>query len=498
MTPPVARYGPPVMAVAWDAYTSDDTLLFSTFLPSGANATRLFSEYGHRRPTPWQNYRQWGAGVDAQAVCDAGLLEISHPVLGSAFDWLQYDWYPPPSCFSGDPGNMPTQSGLMTMFECHRTSAYKANAKFGFMIDPGWWKYGTSLPGDWSRTTAFRAHLLTAMADSQYMRVQGMPVLGVYAYQNYSAPDKATWLAEVDYIASQVGPLYILVQNHNATTRADHLSHAGRLSLITYGPNPALTGTGQQAWEVQRASDVAQWPSAGGGQFISTTITPSQDGRPLGASDGTRPWMDLPSMPALQAHISAAMTFTQSGIPQTQPDLVSYHSWSENTETGPGIIPTIQEKRRFLDAMLWARTGKWPPFYSYALGARGLTFTKTGTWAVSAQTFGMFDGVEVSSTTTSDKVEFTHERCLHLGVLATKGPDRGIANIYISQNGGAFTLAGTADLYSASVQYQQEVFMSARLSGGTCAIRVEVSGTKNASSSSNKVGYEACRIVYVP
>jgi hypothetical protein len=489
------------MGVRWDGYTSDDSVLFANFLIS-TNANRVFTQYGHRRPVAWSNHRQWGPGVDVQAVVDAELQTVR-----GSIDWWQYDWYPPPSCFAGDPSNQPPQSGLMNPFEAHRVSAYKKLCKFGVMIDPGWWSMNTmplSLPDNWGRTAAYRAHLVACMQDSQYMTIGGRPIIGVYSYQNLSAGNRTTWLstelpallAAAQAVGVALNGFYILIQDHNSVARADHLPFAGRLSRVTYGPNPVLNGpNGQYPWETQRANDVALWGSAGGGEFLSCTLTPTQDGRPLGLTDA-RPWIDQPSMPQLVQHISAAFNDFQTGV--GTPDLVSYHAWSENTETGPGIIPTIQEHRRYLDAVSWARTGVRPPFYMYELDAAQLNFTQTGTWAKSAQTLGMFNGDEITSSATNDKVDFTHERCLHLGVLATKGPDRGIMNVYITDNSGNFVLAAQPDLYDPIVSYQNQVFMSTRLNGGTHSIRVEVSGTKNGSSSSNKIGYDACRIVYTP
>jgi len=504
MSAPIVRYGCPVMTVAWDGYTKDDTT-FLNFIGGATTIARVFTDYGHRRPLAWTNHRQYGSGIDSQAGHDKTLQDLA-----GAVQWIQYDWYPPLECFTGDPQNAPLQSQLMTMYLAHRASAYKSLVKFGFMIDPSWYSYNSSLPlpGDGGRNSVYRAWLVTQMQDSQYMRIGGQPVLGVYSYAAMSSGNKTAWLAELDAITAAMvaagviasGTLpYIIIQDHNSTAASAHLSKASRLVRTTYGPNPGpsgFAGPGRYAWDVVRSSDVTLSQSPGGGEWKAVDVTAGNDARPKGASDNIA-FADQPTMPELQSHISRQFEDNQTGGIGL-PDLLAYHALSENTETGHGVIPTVQELRRYLDVMLWYKTGVYPQHYMYSLCAAQTNFTRTGTWTESAVAAGPFDGTEVTSVTTNDKVEFSHVRCRHLGVLATKGPDRGIANIYIADSGGAFTLVTTVDLYAASVSYQNQVFMSTRLGGGTCSIRVEVSGTKNASSSSNKIGWDACRIVYNP
>ncbi len=495
-----ARIGPLVGAIRWTAYTSDRTLFTTTFVP-GTSASRIFTDFGHRAPVLWDNFSLWGSGVNTQAIVDSEILAAAPIGRASALDFWMYNWYPWAECFVGDPSNKPLQGDIMIVPDAHHASPHKDRVKVCYMIDPGWWKRDNmplTNPQTWAKVAAYRAALVTRMQDSCYLRVGGRPVIGVYGYASLSSPDKTTWLAEIDALnaalaAVSIGPVHILIADFNTTAGQDMGSYGARWRT-TYGPNPGpslhVNGT-QYPWSNMAADDISHFTSIG--LAPAPSLSPVNDSRPR--SPGAW-WMDQPTMPEWQRHCATAFTFIQSG--GFIPEIAMVYGQDEIDEGGPGIAPTAQERRRYYDAMTWARTGIYPESYLYELDAAQLNFTQTGSWTQSAQTAGMFNGDELTSVTTGDKVEFTHERCRHLGWLVDKGPDRGIANIYISENGGAFTLAGTADLYSPTVQHQQQVFMSSRLSGGTCATRFEVSGTKNASSSSNKVGPDACRIVYNP
>lgn len=478
------------MSVRWDGYSSDDVLLYGTCLIQGTNPTVLKSNYGHRRPIQWDNFCQYGPGVNQQTIIDNELIAAR-----GIIDWWQYDMYPK---LTGNPSLDCPQGNLMLPFEAHLLSPYKNYVKFGLMITPDFYSYGSApinLPGDWSRVAEYRAYVVSCMNDSAYMKLFGMPVLGVYNYANLSAGNKTRWLLELDAIVTAYGaPLYILIQDGNSTARADHLSHAGRLSRVRYGPNPDIDSTpGQYAWENQRAKDVASWNSAGGGEFLAATVRPLQDRRPLTLTGAGTAYYDQPTMPELQRHLSAALNAFQSGIGFA--DLVSYHAWSENTESGPGVCPTLQEKWRYLHAMKWARDGVYPDTYLYDFNANslGIHSTSSGVWTKSAQTFGMFDGDEIVSGGSGDYREFTHERARHLCAVWSTGPDRGIAQVLIDG-----VSVGLFDQYSPTPQYQVVGYTSSRLDGATHRIRITDTNTKNPSSSSNRVGIDNWRIVYNP
>jgi len=70
--------------------------------------------------------------------------------------------------------------------------------------------------------------------------------------------------------------------------------------------------------------------------------------------------------------------------------------------------------------------------------------------------------------------------------VTAKNSSFGIANVYVD---GA--LSAVVDLYSPTVQYQQTVWDSGVLAEGTHTLRIEWTGTKNASSSGTFIGVDA-------
>lgn len=483
-------------AIDWSAFTSDRTKFIADFLgsPSGITATRIFTDFGHRAPKLWSNYSQWGSGIDHQAIKDAELLNES-----GVLDFIAYNWYPSPSVFvGGNASKKPPQSDIMIPAEAHFASANKTLVKAMYMVFPAWFSHDAmplSLPGSFGLATEYRADLVARMQDSAYFRFNGRPVLGIYGYQSYPAI-QAAWLAQVDSLIADLGePIYILEMSGNTSAANAHVSRGCRWKT-NYGPNPGPSGVvnGNQYPFTPNAWDygVQGFSSPGGGLQLSPSIAPFLDQRPRNTGCW---WIDQPTQPEWQNLLSAALRYTQSGFTGNggAPEILMIYSRSEIDEGGPGLVPTVQEGSRYYDAIRWLRTGRYPETYRYTVSASNLTTTKTGTWTRSAQTAGMHDGDEHMSTTTTDYVEFKHERCRHLGLRATTGPDRGIVDLSI--DGGA---AVPVDLYSPMEQYQVPVYMSPRLLGATHTIRATVTGTKNPASVGVKVAVDCWDLVFNP
>lgn len=494
---PVPRIlGPKFGWIRWPAYTSDRNVFLVDFLnsPSGVTVNRIFTEYGNRAPSLWDNYSEWGPGVPdltVQTIIDNELL-----IAGSrgACDFWSYNWFPPPSCFVGDPSNMPKQSGIMLPPEAHRLSPYKDLVKIVFMISPLWFSYNTSLPlpGNWGRAAQYRAHLIACFNESSYFKFNGRPVIGVYGYSSMSASDKAEWLNQLDLLAAEYGgPLYIAIQDHDVTAGQAMASRGARW-LTTYGPNPGPAGVVngvQYPWSLQAASDITNtnWIGSvsGGALQLYTSVTPFNDRRPR--SVGTW-WIDQPTMPELVDHLSALYRYTQAGFGSLTPEFGIGYSWDEIDEGGPGITPSFQEHTRYIDALSWVRTGIFPELYLYQLDARQKNFTQSGVWTPSAQTPGMFNNDDMISGGPGDYIDFSHVRSTQLGIVCSYGPTLGIGEVLIDG-----VLAGTINQFSPTPLYQQLGFMSTTLSCGTHTIRF-----REAAGSPARVSYDACRIVYKP
>jgi hypothetical protein len=490
----------PSFGIAWDGWPSDHTRGQTSFAGTGNSPNNIWADYAHRRPTGWATFDLWNfptdATIDVQARSDWRLQDIS-----GAIDAIIYDWYPPPSCFAADPANIPDPSYLMLGFEAHRLSAYKSLVKFGLMIDPSWWSYNAmpiSLPDSWARTASYRAHLIAAITDSSYFTVLGHPVIGVYGYANLAAGSKTTWLAEVDAIntacisAVGVAP-YWVVQDYNQTTATDMQSRGARWKT-SYGPNPGLPAynanlptvgaLSQYPFLTNAVWDRARWSSSGGGIKLSAPITPNLDGRPRGA--GSRSYTDDPTMLELIEHCNGAHAAYQSGVGKAE--IMSVYSVSEFSEGGT-ISTTDQDGSKFPDALRIARGVSSPTSYVERIDAHSSLLTKTGTWTYVQQLGTTYHNSDVMrSGGTGAKLSFAHYQITKLEVALERGPDRGIAKIYLDG-----VLQGTVDCYSALAQAPSVLWSSSTLTAGMHSVDVEESGTKNASSSANTIGFDYVR-----
>lgn len=477
------RFGFPIGAIRWPAWTSDDAVMFGRFVPK-TTAQEVYVDYGHRRPVAWDDFHVYGPGIDTQAIIDAEILQAFRII-----DWWQYDWYPNISAFASDPGNIPPQAYINTALDCHRKSPYRRLVKYALMLQPGWMSYATARggvfgPDAYAKMPAYIAEIAAIIAEPNYMRINDRPILGVYGYASMTALQRAEWIEQLSLLLDALPPIWLIVQDYNTAGAQDMGAHY----KTTYGPNPLLpSGATQLPFAEQHVRDLSSWNPLPGLK-VACSLTPVQDRRPW--TGGPTSYVDQPTMPELMKHISAAFNYSVNGV---RPDFMLIYSWDEMGEGGPGIAPTQQEGTRYLDAIDWARTGIRPDSYSYALDAAQHNFKKLGSWTRSRQIPGMFNHDEITSNYTGDRVEFSHERALELGVVATTGPDRGIAHVYID---GLFQQA--VDLYSPLRQLQQLVWNSSRLTGKTHTITVEVSGKKHPLSSSTLIGYDASRITFEP
>jgi hypothetical protein len=109
--------------------------------------------------------------------------------------------------------------------------------------------------------------------------------------------------------------------------------------------------------------------------------------------------------------------------------------------------------------------------------------TYTGTWTTSTLT-GAFGGSVKFATAAGATAKLTFSGT-SVAFVTTKGPNRGIAQIFID---GATTPTATVDLYAATQAVRQLVFATNGLSTTTThTITVRVTGTKNAASTSTRV-----------
>ncbi len=501
------KHGPPVGLIRWTGHCTNDVTYRDIFSAS-YTTTSLWVDNAHRRPLHWggqDGMRLYNApgdmpDVDTQAIVDADLLAAN-----GACDFFVYSWYPPAECYTeGEAANISPQTWINAALDAHMVSPNKNLVDFMFMLHPIWLSVNASQPdwsaptlGDYGKLASFGAWLADKMADSAYSTIQGRKVIGMYGYANLTAPQRTTFLAQLDLLLAMLPPVWIIVMDSSSAGGTDMLSRGARWKT-TYGPNPSLpaynanlptTGAlSHYPYSAQFGWNEGSW-GGGGGIFVSPSITAVQDRRPMVGPNTA--WCDLPTMPEWQALIGMAMRFSQAGVGLAE--LVMGYAWDEIGEGGPGIVPTVGEGTRFADALRWARQGKWPDLYRYNIDVSQYNAVKTGTWTEVTALAGRCKSNEMRSSTTDDRIDLTHERAQHLGWLCDKGPDRGI--VAVSVDGGAETMV---DLYSATPQVQQLVWRSPKLAGGTHSIRGRVTGTKHASSSSVSIGLDAVDVIYRP
>lgn len=118
--------------------------------------------------------------------------------------------------------------------------------------------------------------------------------------------------------------------------------------------------------------------------------------------------------------------------------------------------------------------------------ASGITYA-TGTWSgYDGDPWYTYGGTETNGSTTSHYVQYTWTGT-SIAWIGAKNSNLGKANVYID---GVLQIAGI-DLYSATKQYQQPLYVKTGLSNASHTIKIEVAGTKNASSSGYYVNIDA-------
>ncbi|WP_052351980.1 glycoside hydrolase family 30 protein [Deinococcus pimensis] len=114
--------------------------------------------------------------------------------------------------------------------------------------------------------------------------------------------------------------------------------------------------------------------------------------------------------------------------------------------------------------------------------------TYSGTWNSSTglATSTWTNGTSSYSNASGAYAQYTCSSCTEIMWQATKSNDSGIANVYVDG-----TLVGTLDMYAGSREASRVRFSTGLLSSGSHTLKVEVSGSKNASSANNWLEVDA-------
>jgi fibronectin type 3 domain-containing protein len=114
----------------------------------------------------------------------------------------------------------------------------------------------------------------------------------------------------------------------------------------------------------------------------------------------------------------------------------------------------------------------------------------TGSWSTISDPAAGDGAFKQSSASASAVFTFTGTSVTW---VTKKGPDQGIARVYLDGQD-----KGTVDLYASTEQWQYLAYSLKNLSPDTHTLRIEVTGTKNASSSDTKVSIDAFDYLITP
>lgn len=354
-------------------------------------------------------------------------------------------------------------------------------------------RYGISYPSTdhWKYLTAttpsFSSYVDNLTDDPQYLRIDGKPVIGLFS-SGGSGP--AMSLAQWDAFLAPMGGRSGVFAIQMSCSDADATTFSANAKFC-YGVQNVLPSTGQNAWTSLQTLDQAKWASSLTGGFVRIAqINAVQDPRALDTSlvAGTR-FSDQPTEPQWFSHVIAGLSVNNART--------AIIFWNELAEEGPGVIPTVGESTRYLDAIKWARIGPVPTTYTYELNLHSLYVTGTGFTTYqspfSGNAGGAHENDEIESATTGHIRTVSHPSMTGCGLYARTGPDEGIVKAVVD---GIDT--ADVDLYSASLTHHVNVWNSSALSDATHTCGWRVTGTKNASSSGVKAVLDSAKITYNP
>jgi hypothetical protein len=457
----------------------------------GSNGFSVYTKHGERIPAPevWPTGYIAGAGVDTQAIADRELLLASGSV-----DVFAVDYYHKPQ--PGDVEPDPRFADCQKWFNAYRTSPYKNRVKIA--ITPIFnAPYGMPHPtgNPWQYIDDDCQEIAdNIFTEPNYWRSGGRPVILAFTESISSSHTDQCFshFPNVTLIcANAIKSACDTIVANNANVQA--------VALSRYGPIGMPELTGEIAWDSQRVQDNSNC-GASPGYFGVCPRNIFNDPRPISMTEPPAiGYVDMPSQPDLVTHLCYIHS------PRQFANLI--YAWDELGEGGPGMVPTplAQEGRRALDALGWCHGLPKPQSYTYQIDTHSLYTTKSGTWAWVKPSWSLAtDGIvgnhgydEETSSTTNDYQEYAassgnHSNVSNIALFAVTGPDRGIVEI---KKAGVFVT--NVDLYSSSQTPHVRVWSGA-VTNVSDAVRATVTGTKNASSSSVKVGLDSWEITYAP
>lgn len=399
-------------AIRWDAWRENNT--------NYGVSPSFYSDWAHRQPF----YGWWNVNVpNHQAIIDQ---EINYAA-DNKLDYFAFVWYPSHAQY--DHGD------LMKPFQDYLASQYKSRIKFAFILQTFWVARGN--PGDQNemearwRTETVPA-LVTLFNDAQYVKVAGnRPVVFWFGTAQLSSqPDGfgGAWQAEIQFLRDTVttsglgAPLFV---DNNMDIGAAQM--AGFHAVTSYGPSGAIPSG--SCWTAQAAKDQSNW---GPHSNLLTVLglTPVHDPRPRNYGYYVQP----PTYSEWRQHLQNAYTWvTNNPAKVTDPPLLLIYAWNELDEGGGGIVPTVQDGAKYLDAIKSVASAPPEPASTIVEVYNGdnCAFLFQGNWVDWTPAAGNYDGDDQISLNNGNEVTLTVAGSTRFTLHAIKGPNRGSFEIYI-------------------------------------------------------------------
>jgi hypothetical protein len=449
---------PLIGAIRWDAWWAPT--VNATSSDNFTIAQSLFSDYGARRPV----YGWFDSGVtNHQTIVDKEInLAADH-----GLDFFAFVWYP-------EDDRIPSHLGvehLMDVFNDYMTSSYKSRIKFAFILQQGWVTDRGVAPDYWRRHTV--PFLISKFEDTQYLKtLDNRPI--VFWFGAGVMEDEAkggfgvNWQLELNYFVEQVraaglgDPL--IIDNNMDLTSARKYNEAGATS---YGPSGAVPDglRAQRCWETQAAKDKANWAATiQAGLRVVPGLTAVNDPRPRNYGY----WVDQPTYSQWEQELRDAFCFlSRHSSDATSPPIALVYAWNELDEGGPGIVPTMQEGMKYLDAIKAVKSGVYPTTYQDVYNGDNCAIALTGSWMRHFPMKGNYNDDDEMSRHNGEYATLIVENAITIEVKGVRGPNRGKMQIFIDD-----TLQGIADLYSSMWRPSQSLFKSSGLPAGTHTLRL--------------------------
>jgi len=482
---------PLIGAIRWDAWFPGNTSVLSEYLPSN-----LLTRWGYREPS----YGWYDVGVsNAQSIIDQEIKDAAD----AGLDFWIFNDYKHAETAAG----WENRTQLHGAYKLYQASSQKHRIKFGFFQMPAGLRFVAN--DYWN--TVYLPYLAQSFADPQYLKVNGnRPVLFVPGIVGYgggmdalstgeratlNALNAANGIGEVFVIATAVPPSGMQAAASSQTHKIDAFSSYGVMGNaakpeMTYCTVDPGDSNYHCPFSSQAAVDKSNWQAAAQGGFVSVPgLTPVNDSRALTTPYGF--YVDQPTYSEWLTHLNEAKTFISTNPSRTTaPGLALIYAWNELAEGGPGIIPTKQNGKMYLNAITAVKSGNLNAAQSNVLNGDNKLIARTGNWINYSPVIGAFNNDEQISQWAGDTATVYGQRATHFEIRGVKGPNRGKMEVFVDG-----TSKGVVDLYSVDWQLNQTLYSQPTSGAGLHQLKVVNVSTDAAVS---QVGIDSIVITEQP